>query len=383
MTNITVRKKKITNNKLSLYLDYYPPITSSKTGKETRREFLKLQVFAKPKDAIEKTHNKETIEFAEIIRAKRLVQFRDKEFGFKENVNVSVNFITLYETVIEEKLNTTSHSNYLAWKSSLNYLKEFIGQKIQSHQLNENHVIKYRTFLLNTNNLRVKETRKLSINTASTYYKHFITVLKKAYKRNLILTDLADNADYIKEDQTHREYLTEEELDLLWKTDINIEKIKHMAFFAALTGFRFSDIINLTWESIYKDKHQGYYIKLKEQKTGNINNHPISNTAHKLLEIQETEKGQIFINIKYSQITKPLKKWIEISGIKKKISFHNFRHSYATLQLANGTDIYTVSKLLGHKNVSTTQIYTKVMDKNKIKAANRINLDLDGLLTDI
>ena len=67
------------------------------------------------------------------------------------------------------------------------------------------------------------------------------------------------------------------------------------------------------------------------------------------------------------------------SGIKKKISFHNFRHSYATLQLANGTDIYTVSKLLGHKNVTTTQIYTKVLDKNKIEAANRIKLNLDGI----
>ena len=62
-----------------------------------------------------------------------------------------------------------------------------------------------------------------------------------------------------------------------------------------------------------------------------------------------------------------------------KISFHNFRHSYATLQLANGTDIYTVSKLLGHKNLSTTQIYTKIMDRNKIEAANRINIKLDGL----
>jgi len=96
--------------------------------------------------------------------------------------------------------------------------------------------------------------------------------------------------------------------------------------------------------------------------------------------LQASRKGKIFVGIKYSQIVRPLKKWIEDSGINKKISFHNFRHSYATLQLANGTDIYTVSKLLGHKNVSTTQIYTKVMDKNKIEAANRINLNLDGLL---
>lgn len=383
MINITVRQKKLANNKLSLYLDYYPPITSAKTGKETRREFLNLKIYEDPRSPEEKAHNKEIIDLAEIIRSKRIVQFRDKEFGFKENVNISVNLITFYETIVDEKLNNTSKSNYSAWKSSLKYLKEFIGSKLKTHQLNESHIRKYREFLLTTDNLRVKEIKKLSRNTASAYYKHFITVLKLAYKRNLILTDLADNAIFIKEEQTHREYLTEEELDILWKTEIKIEKVKHMAFFAALTGFRFSDIINLKWESIYNDKHQGFYIRLKEQKTGNINNHPISNTAYSLLKAQGTTSGLVFTNIKYTQITRPLRDWIKLSGIHKKISFHNFRHSYATLQLANGTDIYTVSKLLGHKNVSTTQIYTKVMDKNKIKAANRINLDLDGLLTDI
>ena len=97
MANITVRKKKLANDKYSLYLDFYPPIASPKTGKETRREFLKLQVYANPKNDKEKTHNKETFAFAEIIRSKRLVQWRDKEYGFKENVNISVNFFAFYE----------------------------------------------------------------------------------------------------------------------------------------------------------------------------------------------------------------------------------------------------------------------------------------------
>lgn len=383
MANITVRKKKLANDMYSLYLDYWPAITNPKTGKETRREFLKLKLYGNPKDAKQKAHNKEISEFAEIIRAKRLVQFREKEYGFKENVNISVNFIAFYKSVVGEKLNTTSHSNYLAWKASLKYLTEFAGAKILTHQLNEGHVHRYRLFLLETKRLKADSKLTLSVNTASTYYKHFIGVLKKAYKRNLLLTDLADHAEFIKEEQTYRQYLTEEELDVLWKTEIKIEKIKHMAFFAALTGFRFSDILNLKWEFIYKDKHQGTYIQLKEQKTGNINNHPISDSAYSLLKAQGVGQGVVFKDIKYTQVTRPLKQWIIDSGINKKISFHNFRHSYATLQLANGTDIYTVSKLLGHKNVSTTQIYTKVMDKNKIIAANRINLDLDGLLTDI
>lgn len=56
---------------------------------------------------------------------------------------------------------------------------------------------------------------------------------------------------------------------------------------------------------------------------------------------------------------------------------HVSRHTYATLQLAHGTDIYTVSKMLGHTNVKTTQIYAKVIDEKKEKAANAIQIDLD------
>lgn len=58
------------------------------------------------------------------------------------------------------------------------------------------------------------------------------------------------------------------------------------------------------------------------------------------------------------------------------LAFHCFRHSYATLQLAGGTDIYTVSKMLGHTNVKTTQVYAKVVDEKKEKATETIKLDL-------
>lgn len=57
--------------------------------------------------------------------------------------------------------------------------------------------------------------------------------------------------------------------------------------------------------------------------------------------------------------------------------FHFIRHTFATLQLANGTDIYTVSKMLGHTNVKTTQIYTKVVDAKKESAADAIKLGID------
>jgi site-specific recombinase XerD len=63
------------------------------------------------------------------------------------------------------------------------------------------------------------------------------------------------------------------------------------------------------------------------------------------------------------------------AGISKTITFHCARHTYATLQLTLGTDIFTVSKLLGHKDIRTTQVYAKIIDEKKMEAANRIKLD--------
>ena len=73
---------------------------------------------------------------------------------------------------------------------------------------------------------------------------------------------------------------------------------------------------------------------------------------------------------------RPIKKWVAEAGITKHITYHCFRHSYATLQLAGGTDIYTVSKMLGHTNVRTTQVYAKVVDAKKEEATKTIKLDL-------
>ena len=81
----------------------------------------------------------------------------------------------------------------------------------------------------------------------------------------------------------------------------------------------------------------------------------------------------VFEGIKYSAWqNQKLRNWIKAAGINKNITIHNARHSYACLQISLGTDLYTVSKLLGHSSLKTTQIYAKVMDLEKITAANKI-----------
>ena len=69
-----------------------------------------------------------------------------------------------------------------------------------------------------------------------------------------------------------------------------------------------------------------------------------------------------------------LPKWISDAGITKHITFHCFRHTYATLQIAAGSDIYTVSKMLNHSNVQTTQIYAELVGEKKVETLSRISL---------
>ena len=99
---------------------------------------------------------------------------------------------------------------------------------------------------------------------------------------------------------------------------------------------------------------------------------PISYEAYELCGMPDT--GKVFKGLKRSMINYPLKNWLKKAGITKPITFHGFRHSYAVIQISLGTDIYTVSKMLTHKNVSTTQIYADLVNVKKRETANKISL---------
>ena len=123
----------------------------------------------------------------------------------------------------------------------------------------------------------------------------------------------------------------------------------------------------------------GYRLNFTQQKTKGVEYMPISEQAYSLCGEQKEGELLVFAGLPApSWINRPVKKWVEAAGISKHITFHLARHSYATLQLAGGTDIYTVSKMLGHTNVRTTQVYAKVVDEKKEKATETIKLDLSS-----
>ncbi len=377
-TKVKLRTKAISGKRQSLYLDFYPAIPHPETGEPTRREFLGMYLYDKAKTPTDKQHNKDTQQIAEQIRQKRDSYLNKPEIytGFeKEQLKIKekgeLNFVEYFKT-LADKRKASNHDN---WISAYHYLNSFTNGKLKFADLNERFFSEFKEYLLTTKSNRSAKT-SLSQNSAVSYFNKVKATLKQAYKDGLLQSDINTKIEPVKQAETQRNFLTLEELNSLVKTPCNSPILKSAALFLALTGLRFSDIAKLVWGELEYIEGQGYYIHFQQQKTKGMEVLPISGQAYSLLGERKDAKAVVFEGLTYSAYSnKHLFQWIGAAGITKDITFHCFRHTFATLQLSKGTDIYTVSKLLGHRDLKTTQIYTKVINQSKRDAVDKIKLD--------
>ena len=378
---VNLLQKKISQGRKSLYLDFWPAIPKADTGKLSRREHIGLYVYEKPRNAAEKLHNAEQLKLGEAIRQKRenelnkpeiyneyeKEQLRKKELG-------EIDFVAYFRNVAKKRKGS-NHSN---WMSALTYLENFTGGKVKFADVNVKFLEDFKDYLLTTQSIKsTKKKEPLAQNSAVSYYNKVKAALKQAFKEGVIQTDISGRVESIKVEETRREYLTREELSALAKAECSDATLKRAALFAALTGLRFSDIEKLVWGEIEHVEGQGYSIKFQQQKTKGMETHPINSQAYGLLGEPQQPTAKVFEGLQSASYhRKALRDWLAGAGITKHITFHCFRHTYATLQLYGGTDMFTVSKLLGHREIKTTQIYAHIVDEAKRKAADKIKLDL-------
>jgi len=377
---VKLRQKKISKGRKSLYLDFYPPIVNSKTGISTRREFLNLYIFDRPKTAIYKIHNSETISIAEGIRQKKenllnkpeIYSEHEKELLKAKELGEKC-FVSYFKFLRNNKEGSTRTS----WSSALKCLEIYTDGHLKFADINEVFLEGYKSYLLEDKINKNDVESKLSQNAAATYFKKIRAALRKAYKEGVIQVDYNARVEPIKYVQTRREFLSYEELNTLNKTYCKNDVLKRASIFSALTGLRFSDIQKMTWNELEFIKGSGYVINFTQKKTKEVEVLPISEQAYSFLGKSKEGYEKVFEGFNYSSlINKQLKEWINSAGISKQITFHCFRHTYATIQLQKGTDIFTISKMLGHTKVQTTAIYAKIVDESKRKAANAIILDM-------
>lgn len=293
-----------------------------------------------------------------------------------QNERSRCDFIKYFEDLKEKRHKNSSKSIQVNWNRELALLKLYTEDlPMYFGDIDLNLIEDYKDYLINAPQGGSKGGT-ISRNTASTYFSIFKAALHQAFIDGYLTIDLAAKSKNIYYEESQREYLTLEELNKLAATPCDSPILKRAALFSALTGLRHSDIKQLKWKDLVKDQEH-YRILFTQQKTKGVEYMPISDQAYQLCGERGDSDRLIFEGLQDpSWISRPIARWVEVAGITKHITFHCFRHTYATLQLTSGTDIYTVSKMLGHKKVTTTQIYAKIVDEKKEAAADAIKIDL-------
>lgn len=363
---VKLREQKLNNGSRSLYLDIY------RDGKR-KREFLKLYLIEE-KTRADKQQNRQTLATAQAIKAKRQIEIQNGEYTFTQQYAEETPFLTYFRQMCEERFKLKgSHGTWGNWRSTLVHLENYCDEKTTFKDIDKKWILGFKDYLNNvesgshkrTNNKNNALFRGLSQNSKHSYFNKLKACLSQAFEERIIPVNPIRGIEGFKEEEVERDFLTLEELKKLKAAPCAYPWLRSAFLFSCLTGLRKSDIENLTWGKI-QNFGEFYRIVFKQIKTNGQEYLDINKQAYELLGNRGKDDEKVFEGFKYSsQTLLELKRWCMAAGIHKDITFHCGRHTFAILMLNLGTDLYTVSKLLGHKNIGTTQIYARVLDKTK------------------
>jgi len=361
MASVTLRTKGIDKKGYSLFLDVY-------NEGHRYKEYLKLYVskdYVKPENKNILKQDKESWELAKAIQAKRLIQIKESLAGFIPK-STKQDFIKYYREQAAERGQET-------YQYVLTYLLDYNKtEKLPFKVLDEKYLKDFISFL---------KTQELSVSSIRMYLSRLSAVLNQAVKDKIIPTNpfhllkRGQGGDIPAETQSKIEYLTIQELRKLNETDFD-ESVKHFFLFSCFTGLRLSDLMKLKWADIQKGTLT--YTQSKQQ---NVKTHylPLSRQSLRLLpaigkrqiEVLKGKNELVFAHVPPKRkMNSQLKAWAKKAKIEKNIHIHVGRHTFATLALTSGAALYTVSKMLGHSKIGTTQIYAEVIDSVKKQAAD-------------
>lgn len=347
MATITLRRKSLNDGRQSLYLDIYE-------DGQRRYETLKLYLLPETNDKI-RAQNRDTLKLAEVVRGKRLVEAQNTAFGFAQRREKALLLPTF------DKFRKGRNSNIYSVLAT--HLSSLCSADMKVAQINERWVLNF---------VRYLRGRDVSENSIAEYVALFRVFWGWSVKKGIVSGNPFDNLS-LNTRQAVREYLTLEELQRLIRTPTKF-RVRNPFLFSCFTGLRWSDVSQLRWGDVEQSKGRTRLI-FRQKKTSSQEYMDLNSQAVVLMGERKDDKSLIFdcgFLGGTCNVNRQLRLWAKEAGITKHLSFHCARHTFATMLLTLGTDLYTVSKLLGHTDISTTQIYAKIVDKKKQEAVDKI-----------
>lgn len=423
---VRLREKLLKDGAKSLYLDIY---------QDGQRHYEYLKLYINPgNDPVTKAKNRSAYDAAKVIQAKRLVQIQSGVANIMTTDKRKIKFVDYYEEYYRTRTDisptyrrnstyalyrwitymgentplskitpemlvgfvehlkdvhplyrsrkvkiypgegrpggyiTTKEAEDLVWELSCHQKKTF-------SQIRHETGISFSTIGYIHNRLvNGPVEKKITDTSAKSYFKYIATVINRAAAKGLIAVNPVAALDQNERPQgqsPERCFLTFDEVSKLVATPLEkYPVLKQMFLFACFTGLRLSDVKRMTWKKI-----DDLMLGTTMQKTRKSIYIPLSPNARRWLPERGLAKADDRVFTGYpskNTIGRFIESWAKLAGIDKHVTFHISRHTFATLSLEFGADLYTVSKLLGHQRVTTTQIYAKIIDKKKEEAVNLI-----------
>ena len=371
---ITIEKRaNKAGDKQSIRLVYWYNSRRNDAGKvehDRRNEPLNLYLHTTPFTKFEKQHNKETLQLVEQIKSKRIAEAASGQHGFTSTNTISTNFYSFFNQIMETKKTNESSKNYDLWLACLIHVKRYHpDESLTFEQVTVEWTEGLRRYF--DSQAKTKSGNLISSGTASTYFNKVRAVINEAFTKEIISKNPLKQVKGITVIPSERVYLGLDELRALVKTDCRYDILKNAFLFSCLTGLRWSDINKLDWSEI-SEFNGNMRITFNQKKTSNLQYLELSPQAYSLLNGFE-KKGRVFQSLKYSAyMNVELLRWALAAGISKHVTFHTGRHTFAVSLITQGVDIYTLSKLMGHSEVKTTQVYADIIDSVRKEAMHKI-----------
>ena len=369
---VRIRQKNLKNGNVSLYLAIYV---------KGRREYEFLKLYLIPeKTKADKERNRQTLALANSIKAKRIVEIQNGEYGFKSDHKEKTSFLDYMQAMTDKRKKKDSSGTYSTWRSCIHHIKIYDSRKnLTFADITPKWVEEFRDYLMNKAHAydsggKKRRDEPLSANTRWCYFCKLHACLKHACDEGIIQSNPMRGIKGLPKDESNRDYLTMEELRAMALTECDYPEIRRAFLFSCLTGLRRSDVVKLIWEEITFNEGRMRLV-FRQKKTGGQEYLDIAPQAAELIGQRGTAKptdrvfGPLGCN---SETNHNLRIWALKAGVKKHVTYHVSRHTFAVMMLTLGTDLYTVSKLLGHRDLKTTQIYAKIVDSKKQEAVDNI-----------
>ena len=370
---VRIREKRLNDGNVSLYLDMYYMGARKKEG---------LKLYLVPEvNAAAKLQNRNTLKLAEQIKAERILDIQQHGLVNWENVKKGRMTLSAWVekyTKDENGLTPASMRSKRNAQARVEQYLLYIGKpNLALKEVDKDFCKGFIAFLKTCTFNNGKKT--LGSTTCRIFMNRLAAALNMAVREGLIDNNpfkLLDAKEKPQKKSTMREFLTIEELRTLIATPCRYEIVKKAFLFSCFTGLRYSDMMALKWNEIHKAADgKTLYIEHEQVKTKNMVTIPLSNEALKWMPRKSKGDERVFHQLRITSTTVEvvLGEWMQEAGIQKHITYHCSRHTAATLLLTLGADLYTVSKILGHRSIRMTEVYAKIVDKKKIETMNLVN----------